>query len=232
MASNSINQYRYERKFVAETESFCELEHMVRNLPGFFTTLHPPRRINNLYFDSHDLDDFMATVNGEKKRHKVRLRWYGETYSANVDSPQLEIKIKLDQANTKKIAVFEKGDSTNLPEWLSQITDPSLVPSDMHESLVLRKPTLINTYYRHYFGSVDGKFRLTVDQDISYQAVTHTGEPISELIREENHSVIELKYDIGDHQGLPTIASAMPYRLSRNSKYRNGITCLMEHGYI
>jgi hypothetical protein len=232
MANNLTKQYRYERKFIAPTDELIELQQTVRSLPGFFEILHPPRRVNNLYFDSPYLDDFISTVNGEKKRHKVRLRWYGPMLSNNINSTQLEIKIKSDQANTKKIAVIENGDSTDLPKWVAQIAENKLLPREMYESLAMRRPTLLNSYYRHYFGSVDGKFRLTLDLDICYQSVSHKACPVGKLVREEHTSIIELKYDVDSQQGLPAITTALPYRLSRNSKYRNGIVRLMELGYI
>ena len=232
MANNSTNSYRYERKFIAPTEHLIELENIVRGLPGFFTLLHPPRRINNLYFDSPSLEDFMFTCNGEKKRQKVRLRWYGETYTTEPGAPQLEIKIKSDQANTKEIAILDGGDSTQLSNWVSQLPDNDSVTGYILESLSMRRPTLLNSYYRHYFGSADGKYRLTLDLGITYQSVSPAGEPIGNSIKEENRSIIELKYDVDDQQAVPRITAALPYRLSRNSKYRNGIVQLMEQGYI
>lgn len=224
--------YRFERKFVAPTDEFLDLRNQILSLPGNFRLLHPARRVNNLYFDTTSLLDFISTINGEKSRHKVRLRWYGETYAGSVERPQLEVKIKSDQANTKKIAALDGGTPDNLPLWVKHIQTRETLPADVKEALALRKPKLINTYYRHYYGSADGLFRLTLDQNVAYQAINRVGLPTGQLLVDENRSVIEIKYDIASHTGANRISAGLPYRLSRNSKYCNGIIKLMEQGYL
>ena len=192
--------------------------------------LHPPRRINNVYFDNVSLSDFMHTVNGEKKRRKVRLRWYGDTFSEEVVAPQLEIKIKNDQSNTKLISKLDSGDSTRLKEWIKNLA----LNNSPHakESLSDRQPTLLNSYYRHYYGSRDGNFRLTIDLDMSYQALSRHGKPLGKPLPEDNRSIIELKYNISQQNIVSSISSSLPFRLTRNSKYRNGIVQLMQNGYL
>ncbi len=235
MAETLINPieksaYRYERKFIAPTDDYFVIRNQVLSLPGHFKRLYPSRRINNIYFDTDELHDYMSTINGEKDRHKVRLRWYGETDAAN--TAQLEIKIKSDQANTKRLAHVPGNNSTPISQWLQLVKQAPDVPIDMRSALSVRHPTLINSYYRHYFGSSDRLFRLTVDERVSYQAISQNGHPRGKPIVDESRSIIEVKYDIADHLGLNRITEHLHLRMSRNSKYCNGINTLRECGYL
>ena len=47
---------RLEIKFVAETSRYHELEQWIRLHPAGFRKSYPPRRVNNIYFDTQDLD--------------------------------------------------------------------------------------------------------------------------------------------------------------------------------
>ena len=58
-----------------------------------FYKAHPDRYINNIYFDTVNLDNNWDNVAGNSKRMKIRVRWYNDLFS-NISNPILEFKLK------------------------------------------------------------------------------------------------------------------------------------------
>lgn len=55
---------RFERKFVIEELHYPDIVQQVRNNRALFSGLHHPRHINNIYFDTNDLDFYTDNVSG------------------------------------------------------------------------------------------------------------------------------------------------------------------------
>ena len=168
--SNIISDhFRYERKFFIEQISLLRLQTIIKFHPHCFTPLFPFRYINNIYFDTFQLDSYYNNVNGDMSRAKVRIRWYGDLWG-HIESPVLEIK-------TKEGTIGHK-ESYPLP---SMVLTPSTIPSQLKKCLNSQTlpdyrflqlnqliPTLINRYGRYYFKSTLHPFRLTLDSYLSY----------------------------------------------------------------
>ena len=87
--------FRNEKKLI-----FYQSESYLLNLFKFLQLkeIYEKRKINSIYLDTFDLNDFNDTVDGEKQRSKLRLRWYGQTFNS-VIKPILENKIKINNKN-------------------------------------------------------------------------------------------------------------------------------------
>ena len=84
---------RYETKFRITDLDLYEVQHVIKKHPAVFQEIYYQRNVNNIYFDSSDLNSFVDNVEGEKNRRKVRIRWYGDLFGL-CENPNLEIKYK------------------------------------------------------------------------------------------------------------------------------------------
>ena len=62
---------RYETKFSITDLDLYEVQHIIKKHPAVFQEIYYQRNVNNIYFDSSDLNSFVDNVEGEKKRRKV-----------------------------------------------------------------------------------------------------------------------------------------------------------------
>jgi len=215
---------RYERKFVTWDLDVREAEAVIRFHPAVFREAFPPRFVNNLYFDTPSFDHYQANLRGVAERVKCRIRWYGERLGP-IARPTLELKRKRGLVGSKQgyalqpFAFDESFDArgaiekAELPAWLAP-------------ELAALRPVLINRYRRRYFLSRDGRYRLTLDSELAFWP---TGGVANRLIARgtgDPRLIVELKFAIGDDVGAARIATRLPFRLSRNSKYVIGVDTL------
>ncbi len=194
---------RYERKYRVEGLSVAEIRAVIASHPLAFHTDFPDRRVNNLYFDTPDLDCFQDNLRGVSQRVKYRLRWYGPEQS---ESPTLEIKRK-DGALGDKLSYPQTSFSST-----SFQTDLDLPPL---------QATLFNHYQRSYFRSFDGRFRLTVDWDMGFQEAI--GGRAVGPVQVDPAVIIEVKYAAELDGQYDEVGQYLPYRWGKNSKYVTGM---------
>jgi len=218
-------EVRYEKKFVLRGIRIDDAERVIRVNPGHFREVYPPRSITNIYFDSPFLESFKGNIQGIGKRTKTRLRWY-ENFFGTVKKPILEFKSRNNDIGTKsRFAVpdfvFDRGFTQR--QVMGLICDLEL-PPDYRLHLKRCEPTLINRYRRKYYLSACGRFRLTLDFDLEYYGVARFGNLFLNRFDERHHVVLELKYEIADAGDASQITQGFSFRLSRNSKYVNGLS--------
>ena len=85
------NNYRYERKYILNTN---QLNRLVSNLysKNFFE-LFDCRLINNIYFDDYSFSSVKENYDGLSVRKKVRIRWYGDFFLYQIKKLKLKIKM-------------------------------------------------------------------------------------------------------------------------------------------
>ena len=162
-----IGELRFEMKFVAGIDHWDQIIAMLRLHPSGLSQLHPPRLINNLYFDSHDLRTFNDNAAGISQREKVRYRWYGDS--------RLPIRGTLEAKRRRGTLSWKESFPVDPPPARFSDTLDSLrstlreyvAPAgqfwlDSHPQAVL-----LNRYRREYFRSLDSKVRVTLDRDRS-----------------------------------------------------------------
>lgn len=216
---------RYERKFLVEEMTFHQVAALVRLHPRMFYTPYPPRYVNNAYLDTVDLENYDDNVCGASYRRKVRVRWYGELAGA-VARPLLEFKVKEGQVGAKHSYPLDGFclDTTFGDRALQCLFADSELPARVREELRTLQVVLLNRYYRHYFASRDGRFRLTVDTEMAfYRAHGAFGNPLIHRQANWRDIVVELKYDVAQEPAAGRVASFFPFRVTRSSKYVQGM---------
>src|SRR5688572_327423 len=178
---------RNERKFAVPDLSVEELESIIWQNPFNFHPIHHPRHVNSAYFDTTELHDYHAHISGAEKRQKYRLRWYGAL--RGVERPRLEIKMREGQVGRKvsyPIAPIDLLDRLE-PQEIRLGQDVEL-DARHHARLRSSFTTVLTRYHRRYYLSADGRFRLTLDEQLSFLA------PGGAQVDEDRVRVLELKY--------------------------------------
>jgi len=221
---NKINyNYRYERKFLIDYLSRIEIENIVKLLPGMFGEIYHERFVNNIYFDSPDLNYYNDNINGSAKRKKVRIRWYG-SLNGQVEKPILELKLK-DGLVGGKISFHSDAFDFNgiiSPNILIALIGKTNIPNEIKTELSFLQPTLVNRYMRSYYQTKDGKFRITIDDALSFFKPDSSMD-YAKINNLDNIVILELKYLQNMDSLANQISSKLPFRLTKSSKYVNGI---------
>jgi SPX domain protein involved in polyphosphate accumulation len=228
VANNNLNisDYRYERKFFITELSKYEVESIVKMNTAIFREIYYKRFVNNIYFDSFNYNNFRDNVEGATDRIKIRIRWYGDLFG-HIKSPILEIKIKKGLLG-KKISVpikpFDLTRDTNISGILTINNLNEIIGIDF-ESLI---PSLINRYSRTYSQSADKKFRITIDSEQSFYLVNKENNLFLDHHIDNNTVILELKYNKDSEKKVNYISSEFPFRVTKSSKYVNGIQQLSQ----
>ncbi|MBN1925062.1 MAG: VTC domain-containing protein [Prolixibacteraceae bacterium] len=217
-----LNDFRYERKFVGSSLALNKAEVSVKTHPAMFREVYAQRTVNNIYFDTPSLEYFNDNHLGKDQRIKARIRWYGKL--TGEINPILELKIKKGLVGIKKsisVNPFIVDEHLNRDK-LNRAINNSDIPNDIKEQMSMLEPVLVNRYSRRYFESFDHRYRLTFDSDMAYFHYNRTIQ-FSNKKTETDKLIIELKYDHRNNNDAQLISNHLPFRLSKNSKYVNGI---------
>ena len=219
--------YRYERKFAITGASLAEVEQHVRHHPALFFREYAPRVVNNIYLDSPELRNYHQNVDGHSHRAKLRARWYGQLFG-NVPQAVLEQKCKRGYVGTKlsaRLAPFKFGRQVTAPavrRWL----ESSALPANLGHEVRQADPTLVNQYRRQYFRSADRRVRLTIDSDLTFFRFQRHTNSFLTPVEVPALVVVELKYADAACATAASVANALPFRLTRMSKYVFGLNAV------
>jgi hypothetical protein len=222
--TGAISPVRFEKKWVLEGFSLAEVVAMIHRHPAAFRVAYPPRQVNNIYFDSPNLDYYFAHVVGATQRLKVRVRWYGE-FQVMTPKPVVEFKIKRGSVGWKESFPVPAILAQSL---LGQIDPPvtrdgEMWPEPVRPHMHSLGPTLGNQYWRHYFCSAASGVRLTIDYQLGFHGRHGPDRGWRPLAYYGPALIMELKYHEDQARAAAAIAGGFPFRLSRCSKYVLGI---------
>lgn len=224
---NKPENCRYERKFFITELTKYEIDSIVKLHPAMFSEIYPQRFVNNLYFDSFDMKNYFDTVDGLKDRLKVRIRWYGDLFGV-IEKPVLELKIKDGLVGVKEIfplIPFSIDESFQF-ETLVNVFSQAEIIDVLKLDLISLEPVLLNRYSRKYFQSADHNYRITIDSEMEfYQISPHKNTFLHKWV-DDTTTVVELKYNHDKDQSVEEITSYFPFRMTKSSKYVNGIDML------
>ena len=185
--------------------------------------------MNNIYFDSPKFQDFYDNVDGNSKRGKLRLRWYGNLFG-DVEKPVVEAKIKSGDLGTKRtlrtepFCMQEKFEPAILEDLLEKL--PASASKPFLEGF---RPTLVNNYVRRYYLSADQRFRITVDHSLKYYKIGLSKVAVLTPLTDRRKIIIELKYDQAHSDAAREVTRFLPFRVTKNSKYVSGIRKTFYH---
>lgn len=219
------NNFRYERKYIVpKSMPLRELVAIVNGNSAFFREVFYERQVNNIYFDTNGYKFYFDNVDGVADRQKVRIRWYGDTFGA-IQSPKLEIKIKNGLVGDKWTFDLNSFtlDRAITSKGLHRLFADSKLPRPIYELVRDLKPTLVNSYTRRYFVSADQRFRITLDYEVFYRNIRSRMNNFSKMPQADPFNVVELKYNLENDRIANSISNQFPFRLSKNSKYVNGV---------
>lgn len=216
--------YRFERKFLVDQLDQHQVMGLIKRHPRMFYQPYPPRFVNNFYLDTADMVNYHDNVVGAANRRKVRVRWYGELMGL-IESPVLEFKIKRGLAGTKRSHplpgfVLERGFGT--PMVMRGLVAADL-PYAVKSYLQTVDIVLLNSYHRRYYVSKDGVFRLTLDTGMAFYRISRLGNALAHVQTDRRNVVVELKYGVDDDVSAYKVSSAFPFRVTKSSKYVQGI---------
>lgn len=212
--------HRYERKFLTHTPHPEHTRQLLAMHPAAFSVAFPKRRVNSLYFDTKNLTYFTANAEGNNPRIKIRVRWYGELNV--IAQPQLEIKIKENSFVSKRVIKLDTVYKNTHQHDITHAVTDAIVHADELSSLVIKTqqhvPVVAVSYLREYHLSSDETVRATLDSDVSFYAADHSPQSTS-AARSYNQTILELKYDPSHDAAARKMSAALPYRVSKSSKY-------------
>jgi hypothetical protein len=219
-----VEPARFEFKLPLANRTPAGVWSTIRRHPLAFEEHHPPRRINNIYFDTPALTCFQTSIAGVSRRLKLRLRWYGD--DDGVDHGALEWKWragKLGWKWTRPVAwegELAKWSWTELRARLrAELNGRERATFD-----ALAIPTLLNRYRRRYFISRDRRCRLTLDEDLSFNPQLGNLRPRTRFaIPAPRLRVLELKVSQTHSVAVREALQGFPYRSARFSKYTTGL---------
>tara|TARA_B100000886_G_scaffold340325_1_gene309214 strand:- start:262 stop:936 length:675 start_codon:yes stop_codon:yes gene_type:complete len=216
------NNYRFEKKFLIPYCYQNNIYEIISSNPFRFSECFQERTINNIYFDDLNLNSARDNIDGNPIRSKLRLRWYGEKYG----KIKSVIEKKIKKGNIGRKYFYEINDLL-----LSRESNKFSIQSEIEKkcknlfivnTLKCCKPTLLNSYKRRYFISIDKKVRITVDFDLeNYKIndISHFNIPFS---NNKYKMIMELKYNNNFSTDISSICQYFPFRTQKYSKYING----------
>ena len=223
-ASGQTDRYecRYERKFVSSQPALVDA--LVKVHPAGFSRLHPTRWINNVYLDTWNLDSYNDNAAGVATRQKYRIRWYGADAREAVEAV-LERKMKAGHVGMKQRVPLDVMPAGTLlaASGVRRALATARAGSTLKSQLASLVPVLLNRYQRDYFGSCDGRLRLTVDRRQRYSAFRRVGGGAPTVWLHLDEVVLEFKYAVGDDELAAHATQAFPFRIARHSKYVRGV---------
>jgi SPX domain protein involved in polyphosphate accumulation len=216
------NIYRFERKYVIPHSLKKDIEFIIKTSPFSCRSIHQPRQVNNIYFDGFLLQNYLENIDGHNKRSKYRIRWYGELFD-KIKNIKLEIKIKQSLLGHKELYLLNAFDTRKgiLYDDVYSLLTNSKLPFNLMQKLKFMKPALLNSYQRKYYESFDRKIRVTIDDKLFYQSLL--SEKFTSRVVHNSYSILELKYNHADNDYASKLASILPIKQTKYSKYITGI---------
>ncbi|HAM70407.1 MAG TPA: hypothetical protein DCM86_02050 [Verrucomicrobiales bacterium] len=208
MSRDRMQQSRFELKYLISEETALKVRDFVRcylNMDEF--GVGQPNYsypVHSLYLDSDELTIYWRTINGDKNRYKLRLRYY----STNPDTPVFfEIKRRMKDCILKQRGAVRHS---AVPMLLAgHLPDASCLVSKSPSNLVAiqrfcelmmsvyAKPKVHIYYKREAYVSDDDEVRITMDRDV-YAEVnldrsikTHLTKPVESYVKQV---ILELKF--------------------------------------
>ena len=134
---------------------------------------YPENQINTLYFDTDNLDEFSQSIEGHRRREKIRIRWYGDPDAGN------EIAYVYLERKTKDGFVSSKQ-RRRIPVPIDCLSFSRISEGIISNTLLRRilseygyvpkmplKPVIVISYHRRRLTEIMTGFRISFDYSIN-----------------------------------------------------------------
>tara|TARA_B110000037_G_scaffold205398_1_gene250249 strand:+ start:1186 stop:1875 length:690 start_codon:yes stop_codon:yes gene_type:complete len=225
----AINQdERCEVKFASYQVNYPIIINWLKSNNYNFKKEYRNRIVNNLYFDTNNLDAYKDNIYGLSSRIKTRFRWFGNFNENNFGNLELKFKrniygwkerykiSKLRLENNKDLNVIKDTISKHLPFRTKIFFEKNNIPQ------------IVNQYEREYFISSDKKYRITIDRNMKVFNQRNSDKiNLKKEVMIQNHIILEVKFGRSSYNKIEDLLHNIPFRASRNSKYINSIKAVM-----
>ncbi len=203
MAQDNLQLQRFELKYIVKEDVALAVRDFVRNYLAIdeYGASEPNLSypVHSLYLDSDELTTYWHTINGNKNRYKLRLRFYDKCPTAPV---YFEIKRRMNDAILKQRGAVRR----DAVDWIlaGHLPEPAhLVSSDPKQLIALQcfsrnmnqihaKPKAHVFYLREaWISTVNNSVRVTMDRDVRVDP-----EPVARLSAEMRHPVVVFGRDV------------------------------------
>tara|TARA_B110000008_G_C16877515_1_gene527439 strand:- start:235 stop:921 length:687 start_codon:yes stop_codon:yes gene_type:complete len=208
-------EIRYEKKWVYKNYHFHQLLTKLQRSELRFKIHHSNRVVNSIYYDDKNLSNVKDNLEGEKRRTKFRVRWYGS--EKLIYKPILEIKYK-DALKTHKIRKIIKLDKKLKIDNFSNLDILKKNVNSKRFNKNILYPKIHISYKRTYLISSNNLIRATIDENIKYKKLDKFNQ---NFYKNFNNIILEMKYDINLDQYFRSKLNQVFTRYSKNSKYVN-----------
>lgn len=244
MGQDRIQQQRFEHKYLLPepvalavrdfVSSYLDCDEFGATLPNLSYPVH------SLYLDSDDLSTYRATINGDKNRYKLRLRFYENRADAPVF---FEIKRRMN--NT--IAKQRGGVRRDAVDMLLEGQLPSqahLISKEPRQLIAIQnfcrlmsnlqaRPRAHVAYLREaWISRFDNSVRVTMDRDVCCDPEP-TARLSTELVNPSrpfgNKVILELKFTNRFPDWFGELVRVFGLMQCGAAKYVDGVTMLGEH---
>lgn len=227
--SRAVDERRHEAKVILPIAQLHRLSMWLRHSRADFSPIFHSRWINNVYFDTEELTALTEAIEGDSRRVKVRLRWYGELDQASKSA--LEFKCKVGSLGWKIAYDVDEPIQLSSQSWREMMNAiRTSVPAEGRTMLShVSRPTMINRYWRTYFASFDRSIRVTIDQHLT-SWMQYMGRKLNlrQPRRFTSHAVIEFKAAHRDAMSLAAVLGELDGRVNKYSKYVAGMVGLSQ----
>jgi hypothetical protein len=249
MATDNMQMQRWELKYVIPqalalalrdfVSSYLEIDEYGANRPNLSYSIH------NLYLDSDDLRIYWGTINGNKNRYKLRLRFYAD--NPNPQAPVFfEIKRRMNDAILKQRCgvrrpAVEAVLSGQLPEAAELVSQDARQLAAIQRFIELSSdmracPVAHVSYDREaWISPHDNSVRVTFDRNVlispeftaRFTAEMDDPTPVfGDLV------ILELKFTGRFPDWCADMVRVFGLRQGSASKYADGIAVKGEHHFL
>lgn len=247
MKVDTIQRQRFEHKYIINEHialrirdflsSYLELDEYGATQPNFSYPVH------SIYLDSPSMKTYQETINGDRNRFKLRIRFYESTD----DSPvYFEIKRRRDKVIAKKRAIVYREAAEDLARGFIPGRSCLVKPTpDQMEALLeftqivnqLRAGPKVHVGYFREAWVADGsnKIRVTIDRNVR-------SEPVHEIsfspeMRNPrpvfgNNLILELKFTNRFPNWFQDLVQIFGLRQGGAAKYVDGVTNMGEYRFL
>lgn len=189
---------------------------------GFaFRKTFQPRKVNSVYFDTFAMNFLTQSLEGNRDRKKIRVRWYGD--NKKKCPATLEIKNKKGVVSWKNLYEKQLVIKPNEKRW-KHFFNYASEGSHLENMLNSYFPTSIISYKREYYESRNKKIRVTIDQELcTYQQMSRLKVNFSHNKLHSSLVIMEIKLSYNDQKLLEFVLQDFPFNSKRFSKYCESI---------
>ncbi len=241
MIDNRLQRQRFEYKYITSEskavairqfiESFLDVDAYGATQPDFSYPVH------SIYLDSEDLATYRDTLNGNRNRFKLRVRFYENSASHPV---YLEIKRRMDKIIVKRRAIVHRNAvesiiAGEIPKH-EHLFDPTPVQFDALQAFFHLRNRLEATpkchvfYFREAYQSEDkSSIRVTFDRHVQTSLTNkiNYARALDNAIEYfGNHVILELKFTDRFPRWFQDVVRAFDLHPESAAKYASGIAVL------